>query len=154
VRVPRLNGGAARVLLALLVLTGTSACEDLRAFRGEWAGPVSADPQLRLGFAPEVTLAATLGAVTRAHAAATLTLPGRAPLPFLPVRQAAGDALGDLRLTGEPLRSYLGFVEPPGEAPLLVVLSLFPEERIEARVIRGAEELYGVFTLRRVGGSR
>ena len=79
-----------------------------------------------------------------------VVLPGRlGQHRFLPVRGAQGDALADLSHPGDPLRAYLGFVEPPGEAPMLLVVSLHTHDRVEVRVIRGPEELYGVFQLGR-----
>ena len=57
--------------------------------------------------------------------------------------------MGDLRLDGEPLRSFLGFVRPAFGEPYLTVISLFAEERVDVRLIRGPEEAYGVFHLTR-----
>src|SRR4030095_12646897 len=48
------------------------------------------------------------------------------------------DALGDMRLEEEPLRTYLGYVKPPDEEAYLTVVSLFAEDRIDVRLIRGA----------------
>ncbi len=130
-------------------LAAASACEDLRHFEGSWAGTVSPDPRQRHGFAAGAALEARVTTANRAALAMTLTLPGAAAaVEFVPMRHAAGDALGDLSIPGDPLRSYLGFVTPTGAAPYLAVVSLFPEERIEVRLIRGPEESYGVFSLR------
>jgi hypothetical protein len=150
--------------LALLATTlALSACEDLRDYAGAWSGALSPDPNLAYGFSPGSTITAAVSSVTRAEIALSLSVtqvagptapagpvvPGPA-LPFLPIRKAAGDILADVQLPGEPLRTYFGFVEPPGETPLLTVVSLYPENRMEIRLIRGPDQGYGVFYLRRV----
>jgi hypothetical protein len=142
---------SARVLLALALGVGALAgCEDLRHFSGTWAGDVSGDPHHQVGFAPGAQLRATIGAATRAELDLALELPGSAgALRFEPIRHAGDDVLGDARLAGEPLRTYFGFVTPAAEAPLLAVVSLFAEDRVEVRLIRGANEIYGVFYLTR-----
>lgn len=141
----------AAALGALLALAG---CEDVRRFAGNWAGPVSADPALRQGFGPDAVLRLSIAQVTRTALEASVDVPGAGLLRFEPLRPAAHDALGDLRLDGEPLRTFLGFARPPGAEPYLVVISLFPEDRIAARVIRGPDEVYGVFSLERAAGPR
>ncbi len=55
--------------------------------------------------------------------------------------------LGDVRLDGEPLRTYFGFVTPAAEPSFLTVVSLFAEDRLEVRLIRGPNDVYGVFYL-------
>jgi hypothetical protein len=73
---------------------------------------------------------------------------------FEPIRHASDDALGDLRLDGEPLRTFLGFLRPPTGQPYLAVVSLFAEDRIDVRLIRGPDEAYGVFSLRRARSTK
>jgi hypothetical protein len=145
---PTARGLLASTLLALLAATG-AGCEDLRRFEGSWAGGISPDPRHQVGFAPDATLRAFVGGATRAAIDLRIALPGEAaPVPFEPVRHAAGDALGELSLPGEPLRTYLGFLRAaPG--PLLAVVSLYPEDRLDVRLVRGPDEVYGVFSLRR-----
>jgi hypothetical protein len=137
---------ARTLILVALVATG---CEDIRRFEAEWAGSVSADPAHRQGFAEGTPMRVTISAVSRRGLEATVALPPEAALPFLPIAHASDDALGDLRLDGEPLRTYLGFLRPPGGEPYLAVVSLFSEDRIDVRVIRGPNEAYGVFALHR-----
>jgi hypothetical protein len=133
--------------LALVALTG---CEDLRQFAGTWAGDVSQDPQHHQGFVLGDKLHATVGSAHRADLDLALELPGRSgALRFEPIHHAADDVLGDARLPGEPLRTYFGFVTPTAEAPFLTVVSLYAEDRVEVRLIRGANESYGVFYLAR-----
>jgi hypothetical protein len=139
----------------ILVLLLLAACEDVRRFEGTWAGPISADPAYQQGFGASAILRLQVASVSRRAIAMNVDLPERGgSLPFEPIRGASQDALGDLRLDGEPLRTFLGYVRPPAtepfREPFLTVVSLFPEDRIEARIIRGPEEIYGVFSLLRV----
>jgi hypothetical protein len=138
-------------LLALLAgLLAQSACEDLRQFAGVWEGEVSRDPQHQIGFNTGAKLRATVGSARRAELDLALELPGRSGLyRFEPIQHASDDVLGDVRLAGEPLRTYFGFVAPASEPPFLAVVSLFGEERVEVRLIRGANDVYGVFYLAR-----
>jgi hypothetical protein len=150
---PRVRPGP---ILALgLAFGALTSCDDLRRYQGSWSGPVSADPNQQKGFAPAATLRAHVGAVSRHEIEASFDLPDApAPARFEPIRRAAGDVLAELRLPSEPLRTYLGFVAAPdGAAPLLGVVSLFAEERIEVRLIRGADDVYAVFFLKRQGPS-
>jgi hypothetical protein len=134
----------------LLALALASGCEDIRRFNGSWAGEISPDPVHQLGFGPTAILRANLTAVSRTGVEMTIDLPERGgALPFEPIRRAAGDALGELRLDGEPLRTYLGYVRVPGQESYLAVVSLFPEDRIDVRIIRGPDETYAIFSLRR-----
>lgn len=141
------------VVLGLLLLA--AGCEDIRRFEGIWVGPVSADPAHQQGFADGAFLRATVGTVSRTSIDLTIDLPqGNAPLPFEPIRHAADDALGDLRLEGEPLRTFLGYLRPATGLPYLAVVSLFAEDRVDVRIIRGPDETYGVFTLRRARSTK
>jgi hypothetical protein len=136
-------------LLALAAALG--GCEDLRQFADSWAGEISRDPQLQLGFSPRAVLGARIASATREGIDMTLTLPGQvASLRFESIRRASGDVLADVRLAGEPLRTFFGFVSPPGEPPYLGVVSLYAADRVEVRLIRGPNEAYGVFALNRV----
>jgi hypothetical protein len=58
--------------------------------------------------------------------------------------------LADVHFAGEPLRTFFGFVNPPGEPPYLTVVSLYSEDRVEVRLIRGPDEAYAVFALSRL----
>jgi hypothetical protein len=136
------------LLVAALVATATG-CEDIRRFEADWAGTVSADPAHRQGFPDGAPMRVTISTVSRRGLEATIALPPEGPLPFLPIAHARDDILGDLRLEGEPLRTFLGFLRPPAGEPYLTVVSLFSEDRVDVRVIRGPDEAYGVFTLYR-----
>ena len=80
-----------------------------------------------------------------------MTLPGQGQRPFEPIRGASADVLAEMRLPGEPLKTYVGYVggASTSEAPYLCYVSLYAENRVEARIIRGPDEVYGVFRLAR-----
>jgi hypothetical protein len=139
-----------RVTIALALALLGAGCEDIRRFEGLWVGQVSADPAHQQGFGADAFLRATVTSASRTSIAMSIDLPQQSgPLAFAPIRHAADDALGDLRLDGEPLRTFLGYLQPPMGAPYLAVVSLFAEDRIDVRLIRGPDEAYGVFSLRR-----
>jgi hypothetical protein len=125
-----------------------AGCQDLREYAGEWTGELSSDPALGHGFAPGTTITAQVTSATRDGISLVANWEGK-EAPFVPIRRASGDVLSEVQLPGEPLRTFFGFVQPPGEAPYLSVVSLFPENRLEVRLIRGADEAYGVFSLKR-----
>jgi len=139
-----LRGGVLALLLAVC------GCEDLTQYTGLWTGNVSQDPAHQHGFGPEAALTIDIGNATRAGLEARFDLPGRPGfVRFQAIRHAADDALAEVQLSGDSLRTYFGFVEPTGEAPFLAIVSLFSGFRVEARLIRGADDAYGVFTLDR-----
>lgn len=139
------------IVAAAVVAITVSGCEDIRGFEGQWQGAVSADPSLGKGFARGDVVAISIESVTRDRIGMALVLPGASePTRFSPIRSASADALGELRLPGEPLRTFLGYVDAPaGGTPYLAIVSLYAEKRVELRLIRGADESYGVFTLLR-----
>jgi hypothetical protein len=140
-------------LVALAAALALTACEDIRRLEGQWSGPVSADPAHHQGFSPGAVMQGTVTAVSRRAIEMTIDLPPDGPLRLQPIRHAADDVLGDLRLDGEPLRTFLGYLRPGTGEPFLAVVSLFSEDRIDVRIIRGPDETYGVFALRRTRGS-
>lgn len=139
-----------RMLLALYLLSLTClalACESAHDFEGVWRGPISADPHLQQGFGPSAQLTLT---VIRADSDPDISaqVPGHdQPLRFEPIRRASADALGAMSLPGDSLRSYVGYLRPVEQEPYLMVVTLYSQSRIEARVIRGPDEAYGVFRL-------
>lgn len=146
------------VAVSIVVMAGLACgCEDIRRFSGRWQGPVSSDPNHAIGFQAGDVATVDVETVTRVAVQLTVALPRLAgPMTFEPIRHAADDALGQMRLEGEPLRSFLGYLQPPdagpGEPrpePYLAVVSLFAEDRIDLRVIRRPDETYGVFELYR-----
>jgi hypothetical protein len=144
-----------RIPLAVTALLLVAGCEDIRRFEGVWVGPVSADPAHQQGFGNAAFLRATVGTVSRSSIELSLELPqAGTSVPFEPIRHASDDVLGDMRLDGEPLRTFLGFLRPAGGQPYLAVVSLFAEDRIDVRLIRGPDEAYGVFSLQRARSTK
>jgi hypothetical protein len=139
-----------RIPLAVLALLALAGCEDITRFTGNWAGPVSADPLHRQGFDEGVEMTAKVEMVSRRGVDLSVGWGSAGTLAFQPIRHAADDALGELRLDGEPLRTYLGYLVPAAGPPYLAAVSLFSEDRIDVRIIRGPDETYGVFSLRRL----
>lgn len=138
------------VVLPLLAL---AACQDLRGYSGPWVGTVSPDPQLHAGFVEGAALRLDIAAVDRQDLEASVTLPNDAGATrFELIRHASADVLGDMQVDGDPLRSYLGYLRPaaePGAEGYLSIVTLLSDNHVTVRVIRGAEETYGVFRLRR-----
>ena len=126
------------------------ACESMQGFVGVWRGPISSDPQLQQGFGSGVELALTITALDDGDFQMSAQVPGyEAPLPFEAIRRASADALGDMTMPGDSLRSYFGYLRPLGQEPYLIVITLHSQSRIEARLIRGPDEAYGVFRLKK-----
>lgn len=141
-------------LLALGVLLGSSGCLDVRDYRGTWAGPVLADPMVRQGFTESAEVQAlVLDNVDLKGVTATLTTnDGRfKDTPLTRVTKFQSDTLASLTFDGKPVRTFLHFAPLSGEpagCPAMIMISLFPDERVELRVVRG-NELFGVFRLSR-----
>ena len=141
----------ALVVPLLLAATVLGSCEDLRQFTGSWAGRISRDPNHQHGFPADAMLRARVTGVSRYGIDLEVTLPGAtAAVPFTPMRHAADDILADAQLTGDPLRTYFGFVRAPAGEAYLAVVSIFSEDRLEVRLIRGPEETYAVFYMTRL----
>jgi hypothetical protein len=145
---------AAAAVLAVAVLSG-AGCQDLRSYHGLYRGNLVRDETLRQGFGgadfgqdPAMTL--DIGAVDRLALHGTLTVPGlfdAAPLDS--IARASGDALGEAKVGHDPLRSYFAFVTASSGGAALAVVSLLTDDRVEVRIIRGNDELYGLFLLER-----
>jgi hypothetical protein len=150
----RKAAGFARAPLVLIALLLAAGCEDIRRFEGTWVGPVSSDPAHQQGFGGTAFLRATVTRASRTAIEASIELPqAGTSVRFEPIRHASDDALGNLRLEGEPLRTFLGFLRPADGSSYLAVMSLFAEDRIDVRLIRGPDDAYGVFSLRRAHSS-
>ena len=133
-----------------VIILATGGCENLTQYSGVWTGSVSRDPAHQHGFGPQAELTIDIGNATRAGLEARIELPGHTGfVRFRAIRHAADDALAEVQLSGDSLRTYFGFLEPPGEAPYLAIISLFTGFRVETRLIRGADDAYGVFALER-----
>jgi hypothetical protein len=157
--------------VASLLLVGATAvaagCVDLASFAGSWQGSVAADSGggLLVGLEPGTSAELEISAVDRQTLAALLTTSdGRFLAARLqPVVRAQADVLSEMTFSGAPLRSYLAFVDPTSEPavgpeeqpgscteprPMLAVVSLYGD-RVELRLIRGADEVYALFSMAR-----
>lgn len=140
-------------LLAALVLAG--GCTDVRNFEGTWSGEVLAEPSVRQGFAAGTRVSALkLEHVDLQALSATLsTTDGRfSATPLTRVVKFSGDMLASLTFDGRPVSTYMHFAPIKGETtgcPATLLISLFTDEHVELRVIRG-NDLFGVFHLDRV----
>jgi hypothetical protein len=142
-----------RVLLTLLAVE-LAACVDVRSFAGTWSGAIIADEPVRQGFAADARVESLLLANVdlRSVTASLSTNDGRFhDSTLVPVHKAASDSLATLTFDGSPLRSYLFFSPTLNEAqagPAWELVSLFSDDHVELRVIRG-NDLFGVFQLYR-----
>lgn len=145
-------------LLLFGALLGTvlsvGGCTDLRAYTGRWEGPVIAEAAVRQGFAETTRVAPLLleDVSLNSLRASLTTTDGRfqdaALTRFL---RASSDELASMTFESDPLRTYLLFgslTSEPTAAPALFVLSLFPDDRVQLRVLRG-NDLYAIFHLER-----
>ncbi|PID39128.1 MAG: hypothetical protein CSA65_05650 [Proteobacteria bacterium] len=139
---------------ALPLLVG--ACTDLRSYTGRWRGTIVAEPAVRQGFHQDTKVSELLldeVALTTVRATLT-TADGRFDkTPLTRFIKSAADELASLTFGNDPLRSYLMFGAPArepdgGAGAAFVVISLFPDDRVHLRVMRG-NDLYGVFYLER-----
>lgn len=135
-------------------LTGAVGCTDLRAYTGRWEGPVVSESAVRQGFADTTRVVPLLlEDVSLNSVRATLTTSdGRfTDATLTRFLRASSDELASMTFESDPLRSYLLFgplTSEPTAAPALFVLSLFPDDRVQLRVLRG-NDLYGIFHLER-----
>jgi len=143
------------LLIALATCSGSAACVDIREYEGRWRGSIVPESAVRQGFTTDVTvdpleltnvdlqgLTARLTTSDDKFKAADLT----------PIKKFSADTLANLDFDGNPLRSYLLFAQlssEPAGCPAQLVVSLFSDDRVELRVIRG-NDLFGVFLLLRV----
>ena len=123
-----------RVIAALLLLVG---CQDLHDFQGDWRGSISADPNLSAG-APVQTVNLTVASVD--HTQITGTFNGST---LTTLKGASADVLAEVRVGRDALRTYFTYAEG-----VWAIVSLFPDQRIEVRVIAG-DSLY-LYDLRRL----
>lgn len=139
------------VVVAAVLAGALTGCTDLRDFRGTWRGPrVGEASVVRVGVPPSATATLTIEAIDTHGLTGSLAISGLMPattIASLPGAEA--DALAGMTFTGAPLRVYLAFVAMPdtaGEA--LVLIALYDDHRIEARILRGgAAPLYAIFAL-------
>lgn len=135
----------------MVALTSGTACNDLRDFRGTWRGPrVGEAAVVKVGVGPAAIATLTIDDLDTHGLHGELSIPGlltSAPLESLPGAEA--DALAGMTFTGAPLRVYLSFVAvSDGGGEALVLVALFDDHRVEARILRGGTvPLYAIFAL-------
>jgi hypothetical protein len=135
----------------LLVL----GCQDLRDFERTWRGGLVGDPALAQGFGGGGSATLSIRAADHLALHGTRTLPPLyADTPIDSIARASGDALGGISVGEGSLRTYLAFAAPSTGMPALLLVSLFPDDRVELRVVRGTDDLYGVFALKPAAASR
>lgn len=137
--------------LLLLALLAGGGCEDIRTFDGSWVGLRVGGPEVNRGFGEVVEAQLTIETASLDAFAAELTtsdgLIEGARLVSVPQVQA--DSLAGLTFWGSPLRVYLAFAPTrDGGGEALALVGLFPDERVELRLMRGGlAPRYGVFSL-------
>lgn len=139
--------------IAAVVLAAGAGCNDLRDFRGSWQGPRVGDAAaLRVGVADAARATLQIDAVDLHGLTGTLSIDGLVTAaPVSPVPGAEADVLAGLTYDGAPLRVYLGFAPvDDGQGGATTVVSLYDEDRVEVRVLRGdPAPIYGIFALDR-----
>jgi hypothetical protein len=138
-------------VLALVGVGTLGACSDVHDFRGSWSGPRVGDvPVVRTGGPPEATASLTIDEIDLHGIQGTIAVDGMIDATtFHSLAGAEADVLAGMSFSGSPLRVYLAFVDTTdGGGSALAVIALYPNRRVELRVLRGAPlPLYGIFTL-------
>ena len=143
------------LLIAFTAGVGPAACVDIREYEARWRGAIVPEAAVRQGFTAEVAVdPLELTNVDLQGLTARLTTnDGKFKAADLtPVVKFSADNLASLDFDGNPLRSYLLFARlsaEPTECPAQMVISLFSDDHVELRIIRG-NDLFGVFSLQRV----
>ena len=126
----------------------------MRGFEGDWAGSIISEQAVRQGFSRAVTVnPLTLENVDLNRVSATLTTSdGKFKDARLTrVTRFTADPMASMSFDTSPVRSYMHFApltsEPKG-CDAMVLISLFGDEHVEVRIIRG-NDLFGVFNLKR-----
>jgi hypothetical protein len=146
--------GFRTVILSGLVVAGTSACVDVRDFKGTWFGQIISEEAIRQGFTEKTQVdELQLSDVDLQGLTAILTTSdGKFSQTALTrVIKFSNDILSSLTFDGDPLRTYLLFAplaSEPSKPPAQMLISLFGDDRVEIRIVRG-NDLFGVFRLKR-----
>ena len=139
------------VRLALLALVCFAACNDLRDYTGEWEGPrTGTDPTVKVGVADDATARLAIDTLDLHGLHGTLAVDGLiASAELTSLAGAEADALAETTFTGSPLRVYFAFVDvPDGAGQAMTVVALFPDKRVEVRLMRGGTSpIYAIFAL-------
>ncbi len=135
----------------MLVALTVVACNDVREFRGGWAGArIGSAAELRVGVALDARARLAIDAVDARGLSGRLDVDGLvADASFASLAGAEADALASMTFATSPLRVYLAFVDASdGGGPLLAVVALFDQHRVELRLLRGgASPVYAIFAL-------
>lgn len=127
------------------------ACNDLRGFQGTWHGPrVGDSPALRVGVTPDATATLEIDGIDAHGIRGKLGVDGLVDAAeFVSIAGAEADVLSGMTFGGSPLRVYLAFVPiSDGGGDALLVLALYDDRRVEARVLRGGTApVYAIFAL-------
>lgn len=151
----------------LLPLLALGACQDLKEYRGAWAGRIEQSRLMRRGFdictradleirqVGASTLDASLSLRRSPDATvcsadlpdegAVLALPSETVI-LAPVPEILNDALANLQLEGEPLFTHLSWIRLEGQ-PHLVFLTVYRNDRLELRIT--GPDAYATFRLGR-----
>ncbi len=132
----------------LLVLLGV-ACNDVRAYEGTWTGARVGDaPVLRVGISSDATATLTIDSIDNHGMRGHLAIAGLLDADLASIVGAEADVLSGITFNGSPQRVYLSFVATQdGGGEALAVIALYDEKRIEVRVLRGEQQVYGIFAL-------
>ena len=137
-------------LATVLVVLAVAACNDVQDFRGTWTGPRVGDSAVAVGGPSNANAALTIDEIDLHGIHGTLAVDGMIDsIAFSSLAGAEADALATMTFTGSPLHVYLAFVDTSdGGGSALAVIALYPNRRVELRVLRGDPlPLYGIFTL-------
>jgi hypothetical protein len=146
---------ATLVLLALVgcVVGCLGGCNDLREFRGTWAGARLGDTSSVLRVGPGTSASLSIDRLDAHRLEGRLSIEGLLPeTPISSLPGAEADVLAGLTFGGAPLRVFLAFAPVPDDGgEVLVVIALYDDHRVEVRVLRGGSAVYGIFALTEVG---
>jgi len=136
-------------LALVTLLAGLAGCNDLRDFRGAWAGARVGDAAvLRVGAGERASLA--IDSIDAHGLSGRLAIDGLLPeQPFESLPGAEADVVANMTFAGAPLRVFLAFVPiPDGGGEALALIALYDDHRVEVRVLRGGSSpLYAIFAL-------
>ena len=137
----------ASITLALL------ACNDLREFRGTWAGTRVGDTAaVHVGITGDPGATLTITSFDRLGLTGTLDVDNLcSDAAVTPLAGVEADRLSSLTFDGAPLRVYLSFVATTdGFGDVLALIAIYDDDRIEVRLIRGGDHpVYAIFDLSR-----
>lgn len=141
-----------RLLLLVLLPACLAGCLDVRSFEGSWSGAVISEDLVRQGFAAGTRVdPLVLKDVNLHRLSASLTTSDSKfnDSRLTRVTKFTNDTLSGLSFEGDDVRTYLFYGDLASETKgcaATVLISLFSDDHVELRVIRG-NDLFGVFHL-------